>query len=366
MGDSLRNALDTVVAFLPRLLLFLIILVIGYFIAKALEKLLDKILEKVGFDRAVERGGIKKALENSSFDASSILAKIVFYAVMLFVLSTAFGVFGDNPISDYLAAIIGYLPKVFVAILILVIAAAIAAGVKTLIQSALGGLAYGRVLANVASVLILALGVVAALDQLEIAQNVVNAVLYATLAAVVGVVVVAVGGGGIAPMRQRWERALSTVEAEAPNVAREARNTAPAREALRQEARQRAARAQEQPQPAQAHGATSYSEQPRQVEQPFDQQQYEQQPQYAQPQPQGQPQPPYPQQPQPGQPVYGQQNYPPAYTTEVIPVPDPQQQPYAPPPVQPPGTAQLPQQPGPQHPEHPDQQPGYGQQPPQR
>lgn len=225
--ESFEDVLDTVIQFLPKLVAFLLILVIGYFIAKLLQKAVNAILERVGFDNAVERGGVKKALAKSQYDASDILAKIVFYAVMLFVLSTAFGVFGDNPISDYLAAIIAYLPKVFVAILILVIASAVASGVKLLVQNALGGLSYGAVLANVASVVILALGIIAALDQLQIAQNVVNAVLYAVLAAVVGVVVVAVGGGGIAPMRQRWERTLAKVEAEAPRAAAEARGTDP-------------------------------------------------------------------------------------------------------------------------------------------
>src|SRR5215217_7285402 len=87
--QSLRNLLDTVIQFLPKLVAFLVILLIGYFIAKLLQKVVDKLLEKVGFDRAVERGGVKKALEKSQYDASDILAKIVFYAVMLFVLSTA-------------------------------------------------------------------------------------------------------------------------------------------------------------------------------------------------------------------------------------------------------------------------------------
>lgn len=137
---------------------------------------------------------------------------------MLFVLSMAFGVFGDNPISDYLAAIIGYLPKVFVAILIVVIASAIAAAAKGLIQNSLGGLSYGAVLANVVSVLILALGVIAALNQLQIAENVVNGLLYAGLAALVGVIVVAVGGGGIKPMQGRWERGLERMDQEAPQV----------------------------------------------------------------------------------------------------------------------------------------------------
>ena len=235
IGQSFRDVLGDVIAFLPKLVAFLLILIVGYFIAKFLAKIVNKVLERVGFDRAVERGGVKTALARSQYDASDILAKIVFYAVMLFVLSTAFGVFGDNPISDYLSAIIAYLPKVFVAILILVIASAVAAGVKLLVQNALGGLSYGRLLASAASVVILALGLFAAVDQLEIAQNVVNAVLYAVLAMVVGVVLVSVGGGGIQPMRSRWEQALAKAEAEAPKAASQAQNTNPI-EAVKTEA----------------------------------------------------------------------------------------------------------------------------------
>ena len=104
------------------------------------------------------------------------------------------------------------------AVLIIVIAAAVAAGVKGLIQNTMGGLSYGSVLANAASILILALGIIAALNQLQIAENVVNAVLYASLAAIVGIVIIAVGGGGITPMRSRWENALAKVEGEAPRM----------------------------------------------------------------------------------------------------------------------------------------------------
>jgi len=235
--QSFEDTLDTVIAFLPKLVGFLLILIIGYIIAKVLQKVVATVLEKVGFDHAVERGGIKKALEKSQYDASDILAKIVFYAVMLFVLSTAFGVFGPNPISDYLQAIVGYLPKVFVAILILVIAAAVAAGVKLLVQSTLGRLSYGKLLANIASTVILALGVIAALNQLQIAENVVNAVLYAALAAVVGVTIVAVGGGGIAPMRQRWESTLAKIDAEAPKAKQQIQQSGSPTESVKREAR---------------------------------------------------------------------------------------------------------------------------------
>lgn len=99
---------------------------------------------------------------------------------------------------------IAYLPLVFVAIVIVVIAAAIAAGAKNLIQNSLGGLSYAGVLANLASGFILAIGVIAALDQLHIAANAANAVLYAVLAALVGIAIVAVGG--IKTMSRRWKR----------------------------------------------------------------------------------------------------------------------------------------------------------------
>lgn len=238
---GVENAWSNVATFIPKLVVFLVILVVGYFVAKAVTKILSRVLTKVGFDRAVERGGIRKALESSQYDASDILAKLVFYAIMLFVLSTAFGVFGPNPISDYLHAVISYLPLVFVAILIIVIASAVAAAAKTLIQGSLSGLSYGRVLANCASGLILALGVVAALDQLHIATRVVDAVLYATLAAVVGVIVVAVGGGGVRTMSSRWEAVAARYDEEKPRIAEAARNAPSVREQARQAAGQSAA-----------------------------------------------------------------------------------------------------------------------------
>jgi hypothetical protein len=231
---GLSNAWSNVATFVPKLVVFLIILLVGWLIAKAVTKALSAVLTRVGFDRAVERGGIKKALEKSKYDASDILAKIVYYAIMLFVLSTAFGVFGRNPVSTYLHAVIAYLPLVFVAIIIVIIASAIAAGAKSLIENSLSGVSYAKVLGNVVSGLILAFGIIAALDQLHVATNVVNAVLYAALAALVGVVIVAVGGGGIRTMSERWESAAMTYDREKPRIAESARNAPTIAEQARQ------------------------------------------------------------------------------------------------------------------------------------
>lgn len=224
MKEAITSFLTTLAEFLPKLLGFLLILVIGLIVAKIIAKAIDKLLEKVGFDRAVERGGIKKALSKSKFDASDIVSKLVYYALALFVLQMAFGVFGPNPISQLLSQVITFLPSLAVAIIIVVVAAAIAAGVKTLIEGTLGGLSYGKVLANIASAFVIFLGVVAALNQVGVATTVTTPVLIALLASVSGVIVVGVGGGLVKPMQSRWESYLNKAEQEAPRIKSEAQN----------------------------------------------------------------------------------------------------------------------------------------------
>ncbi len=217
---SWDTAWSHIAVFVPKFIGFLIILVIGYFVAKLLARLLNAVLERVGFDGWVERGGVKQALARSRYDASDILAKIVFWAVMLFVLQLAFGVFGPNPISDIIHGIIAFLPNIFVAILILVIAGAIGRAVAELIESTLGGVSGGTVLARVAGVAILAVGVFAALDQLHIARPIVDGLFYALLALVVGAGVIAIGVGGIPTMRRYWERWSGQLESKTAEARR--------------------------------------------------------------------------------------------------------------------------------------------------
>lgn len=224
-SQGIEDAWSSVAAFIPKFLGFLAILVIGYLVVKAISKVADSALERVGFDRAVERGGIKQAMEKSKYDASTIVSKIIFYALFLMVLQMAFGVFGENPISELIASVIAYLPKVLAAIAIVVVLSAVAAAAKTLVQSTLGGLSYGRALANVAAGAITAVGVFMALNQLEIAPAIVNGLFYATLALVVGSGIIAIGGGGIQPMQQVWQRTMDRIDEEAPKIKEEARSS---------------------------------------------------------------------------------------------------------------------------------------------
>jgi uncharacterized membrane protein YgcG len=213
-GQSVQNLLDTVFHALPKILVFLLILVIGWIIARVLARIVDIVLRRVHFDRFVERGVVGQALTRSHTDPTSLIAKIVYYTILLIALQMAFGVFGPNPVSTMLNAIVAWLPRAIVAIIIIVIASAIAKVVKDLIMGAIGGLSYGLLLASSASILIVVLGAIAALNQVGIAAGVTQPVLWVGLLTAGAVVAIGVGGGLIKPMQQRWERMLDAAERE--------------------------------------------------------------------------------------------------------------------------------------------------------
>ncbi|TMR22011.1 hypothetical protein ETD85_50180 [Nonomuraea zeae] len=218
LGQGITDAWRQIATFVPKLVAFLVVLVIGWIVAKALAKIVDKVLERVGFDRAVERSGVRRWLEHSKYDASTLLAKLVFYAILLITLQIAFSVFGPNPISALLTGVVAWLPKAVVAIVIIVVAGAVARAVSDIVGGMLGGLSYGRWLATAVSVFIWALGIIAALNQIGVATTVTTPVLIAFLATIGAIMAIGFGGGLVRPMQQRWERWLSRIEQEAPQA----------------------------------------------------------------------------------------------------------------------------------------------------
>ncbi|WP_341720245.1 hypothetical protein QQG74_11265 [Micromonospora sp. FIMYZ51] len=255
IGTAVADMWRSVLLFVPRAIAFIAILVIGWLIARAVLKIVDTVLERVGFDRAVERGGIKRALERTKYDASDILAKLAYYAVLLFTLQFAFGVWGPNAISNLIAGVVAWLPRAFVAIVIVVIAFAIANAVRDLVSGALGGLSYGKVLADLTAFFIIALGVIAALNQVGIATTVTTPVLVAVLATVAGILIVGVGGGLVRPMQNRWEGWLHRIAEESRAVREQQQGAAAGRSDMQ---RQMADRAGAEPGREMAGGRGTY------------------------------------------------------------------------------------------------------------
>ena len=202
----------------PRFVGFLIVLVIGWFIASMIGRAVEAVVRRLHFERVMERAGMARVLENSKYDGPKLLGLIAKYILVLIVLQLAFGVFGSNPINDVLHGIIDWIPRGVVAVAIVVIAAMIARAARDLLTNMLSSLSYGRMLGNLCAVAIMGLGIIAALGQAEIATSITGPLLVAVLATVAGVIIVGVGGGMVRPMQDRWERMLGVAEREAGNM----------------------------------------------------------------------------------------------------------------------------------------------------
>ncbi|MFE3055363.1 hypothetical protein [Nocardia sp. NPDC059239] len=218
IGQGLSNAWSSIATWVPKFVGFLVILFIGWLVAKLVAKLVTRILNRVGFDRLVERGGIKDMLARGSYDATGIIAKLAYYAILLITLQLGFGVFGPNPVSTMLNGIVAWLPRLAVAIVIICIAGAIARVVQDMVSNMLSGLDYGRTLGRIAAVFIWGIGIIAALNQIGVGTSVTMPILITVLATIGGILVVGLGGGLIRPMQERWAGWLDAIEGEMPEV----------------------------------------------------------------------------------------------------------------------------------------------------
>ena len=131
VGYSFTSLLGNVIGVVVKVLIFLAIMALGWFIATWIRRVLAGLLYRVGFDRAAQRGGLDRMFGQHS--ASHAGATLVMYAFLLFVVQLAFGIFGPNLVSDLISRVIAWLPRLFVAVVILVVAAAAAGWVKELI-----------------------------------------------------------------------------------------------------------------------------------------------------------------------------------------------------------------------------------------
>ncbi len=216
ISESLQQALDDLIGFLPRLIGFLIILVIGLLVAKALQKLVAVGLEKVGADRALRSGTggeyVQRLLPDVS--PSEVIGRVVFWFVFLGALSIAISSLGLAVLNDFVADVFNYLPNVIAAILILVLAVPIAGGLAKLADRAFGDTPTGKLMTTAAPALVMGIAVFMVLNQLRIATDIVTITYAALMGAVALGAALAFGLGGRDVASRMLEEAYRRGQAE--------------------------------------------------------------------------------------------------------------------------------------------------------
>src|SRR5919199_3230063 len=167
ISDSLQRGLDEFIAFLPRLVGCLIILLIGWVIARAVKTLLVKALQGVGIDRALTSGSAAPHVERvmPGIRPSEVIGTIAFWFLFLGVIAIAVSQLGIQALDNFVQAIAAYLPNIAVAVLIFVLAGAIAAAVSGLVSRTLGGTATGKIAGAGAPILIMGIATFMILNQ---------------------------------------------------------------------------------------------------------------------------------------------------------------------------------------------------------
>ena len=180
-------------SFIPQLIGALIILLVGYLIAKALQAIVGRVLEGIGFDRWMERGGIKQFFDraDTKHTPHSILGRLVFWFVFFVAITMAADALGIPQVSAVLAQLIAYIPSIIAAILILILAALLANFLSSIVRGATGS----DILASVARYAIIVYAVFAAVTQLGIAVELTAPTFLIVLGAVALAAAIAFGLG---------------------------------------------------------------------------------------------------------------------------------------------------------------------------
>jgi hypothetical protein len=198
ISDSLQQGLDSLFGFMPNLIGFLVILIVGYFIARLVKSVIARVLDKVGLDRHLHSGQTGEYVERISPGASPsrLIGAVAFWFIFLFVLSAAIGALQIPAVTAFMNQVLAYLPNVVVAVLIFVIAGVVAAAVAGLVARTMGDTPTGKVVGSVVPVLVMAIATFMILNQLQIAPEIVTITYGALIGGVFLAMALAFGLGG--------------------------------------------------------------------------------------------------------------------------------------------------------------------------
>jgi hypothetical protein len=200
IADPVREMLTRIMAYLPVLLGALLILIVGWIIAKIIRSMVNGVLKVVRFDTLADKAGISEVLKKGDLKitARQVVSGLVYWLVMIMVLVMTANALGLPKASDILANLFAYVPKVIAALLVLVVAMFLASFVSGIVRIAAGNanLPKPDLLAGISRWAIIVFAVTISLAQLGIAPLLVTATFNIILGGVVLGLALAFGLGG--------------------------------------------------------------------------------------------------------------------------------------------------------------------------
>ncbi len=204
MKDSLfgsfNEALGHVVGFVPTLLGALVLLVFGWMLSHYIGKLISAVLTKLGFEKASLRSGVHTFLKQSGtrHTASQLIGELSKWFVRLIFIQACASVLAMPQVTQVINNIILFIPKVVVAMVILVAGSLISQFLANAVRGSttkIGG-SNPVFLSKLTHYSIMGFAVIGAISQLEIAPAIVNILFTAFVSSIALAIGLAFGLGG--------------------------------------------------------------------------------------------------------------------------------------------------------------------------
>jgi hypothetical protein len=209
--QSWRNFATAFALFVPRLVAAAIIFAGGFVVSLLARRAIQRLLGWLRFDRLSQRMGASEMLRVSDMPpADVLLGKLVFWIVWIGFIVSAVDTLQFAPFQGLVHEFFRFVPRFLVSLLVLALGFLTANFLwrATLLASVNAGLPGARLLSGGLRLLVIAIGVVMALEQLGLATTVVLTAFAITFGALMLGLAIAFGLGGRDAARQLLEQQL--------------------------------------------------------------------------------------------------------------------------------------------------------------
>jgi hypothetical protein len=170
LSKSFDQAISQIVLYAPKVLAMLVVLVVGYVIAHFIGKLVSMISEKVGLQLAAERSGLGDSMRHMGIkrNVPAIVGTMVFWLLMCVFIMAAFTILGLPELSAAMGKVVGYIPNLLVATVVVVVGLLVASFLRGVIATSADrvGISYAEHLATAFYYVLALITFQAALQQL--------------------------------------------------------------------------------------------------------------------------------------------------------------------------------------------------------
>lgn len=214
--SSFENVLGGVLEFLPELLTAIVVILIGWLIAAGLAKVVEQVIRSLKLDKVLQSAGLSELVEKAGFSLNTgkFLGALVKWFTIVVFLMAAFDILGLAQVNNFLqGVVIGYIPQVIAAVLILLVAVVIADALqRTVVASAkAASMKSANFLGSVTKWSIWIFAVLAALFQLGIGATFIQTLFTGVIVALSLAFGLAFGLGGRDAAAQYIEKMKSEI-----------------------------------------------------------------------------------------------------------------------------------------------------------